>query len=120
MPGSGLTWATPADPPASVRAVAGRIGSGVAEGIATRVAERIAPRVAERIATGIAERIAARIAEPVGVDRRAADPNYEGACVPDDGADYDCADIGAEVTVVGSDPDGLDRDGDGLGCESYG
>lgn len=48
------------------------------------------------------------------------DPNYQGACVPDDGYDYDCADIGAQVIVVGSDPDGLDRDGDGFGCESYG
>jgi micrococcal nuclease len=51
------------------------------------------------------------------------DPNYEGACVPpyEQIGDLDCADIGAAVTVVGSDPHGFDgNDNDGLGCESYG
>lgn len=34
--------------------------------------------------------------------------------------DRDCADIGFKVTRIGySDPYGLDRDGDGVGCESY-
>jgi hypothetical protein len=34
--------------------------------------------------------------------------------------DRDCADIGFRVTRVGyADPYGLDRDGDGIGCESY-
>ncbi len=37
-----------------------------------------------------------------------------------DGYDQDCSDIGREVWVGGYDPDGLDRDGDGWGCESYG
>jgi hypothetical protein len=33
--------------------------------------------------------------------------------------DSDCGDIGFSVTVIGSDPHGFDREGDGLGCESY-
>lgn len=37
-----------------------------------------------------------------------------------DSYDQDCADIGEEVWVGSYDPDGLDRDGDGYGCESYG
>ena len=37
-----------------------------------------------------------------------------------DSYDQDCADIGRRVYVGGYDPDGLDRDGDGYGCESYG
>jgi len=37
-----------------------------------------------------------------------------------DGIDQDCADIGRKVYVGSYDPDGLDRDGDGWGCESYG
>ena len=35
-------------------------------------------------------------------------------------ADRNCADIGFRVTRTGyADPYGLDRDGDGVGCESY-
>lgn len=52
------------------------------------------------------------------------DPNYAGACVPI-ASDVDCsggsgngpAYVGGPVSVVGSDVYGLDRDGDGLGCE---
>lgn len=44
------------------------------------------------------------------------DPNYSG-CVPPYPPDVNCADIGGSVTVVGSDPHGLDADGDGIGCE---
>ena len=33
--------------------------------------------------------------------------------------DLDCSDIGYEVWVGGHDLHGLDRDGDGWGCESY-
>jgi hypothetical protein len=32
--------------------------------------------------------------------------------------DLDCADIDGSVTVTGSDPYRLDRDHDGIGCES--
>ena len=35
------------------------------------------------------------------------------------GRDLDCDDIGHPVRVEGADPHGLDRDGDGIGCESY-
>lgn len=45
------------------------------------------------------------------------DPNYAGACVPTGQGDVNCPDVGGPVRVVGSDPDGLDRDGDGIGCE---
>lgn len=37
-----------------------------------------------------------------------------------DGIDQDCADIGMRVFVGSNDPDRLDADGDGWGCESYG
>jgi hypothetical protein len=32
-------------------------------------------------------------------------------------ADLDCGEIGHPVTVTGSDPYRLDRDGDGVGCD---
>lgn len=32
--------------------------------------------------------------------------------------DLNCSDIDFAVEVVGSDPHGFDRDGDGIGCES--
>lgn len=52
------------------------------------------------------------------------DPNYAGACVPI-ASDVDCAGGGGNgpayvkgpVRVIGSDIYGLDRDGDGIGCE---
>lgn len=52
------------------------------------------------------------------------DQNYAGACVPI-ASDVDCAGgsgngpayVRGPVTVVGSDIYGLDRDGDGVGCE---
>nr|WP_231633850.1 MULTISPECIES: excalibur domain-containing protein [unclassified Mycobacterium] len=52
------------------------------------------------------------------------DPNYSGACVPI-ASDVDCAGGGGNgpayvsgpVTVVGKDIYGLDRDGNGVGCE---
>ena len=37
----------------------------------------------------------------------------------DDGVDQDCSDIRRTVWVGSFDPDHLDRDGDGWGCESY-
>jgi hypothetical protein len=36
------------------------------------------------------------------------------------GPDLDCADIGHRVIITGPDYHRLDRDGDGVGCESYG
>lgn len=52
------------------------------------------------------------------------DPNYTGDCVPI-ASDVDCAGgrgngpeyVGGPVRVVGADVYGLDRDGDGIGCE---
>jgi hypothetical protein len=52
------------------------------------------------------------------------DPNYSGACVPV-ASDVDCeggsgngpAYVSGPVTVVGDDIYGLDRDGNGTGCE---
>lgn len=42
------------------------------------------------------------------------EPGYD-PCVPLYPPDLDCADVGP-VTVTGSDPHGLDRDGDGVAC----
>jgi hypothetical protein len=54
------------------------------------------------------------------------DPNYSGACLDPYASDYDCEggsgdgpEYTGQVTVVGSDPHGLDSDGDGVGCEPY-
>jgi hypothetical protein len=44
------------------------------------------------------------------------DSNYTG-CVPVYPPDVDCDEVGETVTVVGSDPHGLDADGDLIGCE---
>lgn len=52
------------------------------------------------------------------------DPNYSGACVPI-ASDVDCAGgsgngpayVSGPVYVVGRDIYGLDRDGDGVGCQ---
>ncbi len=47
------------------------------------------------------------------------DPNYL-PCIPPPPPDLNCDDIGFGVRVIGpEDPHGLDRDGDGVGCESY-
>jgi hypothetical protein len=51
--------------------------------------------------------------EPSGCD-----PNDTG-CVPNVAYDLDCADIGFSVQVTGVDHHGFDREGDGIGCESY-
>lgn len=45
------------------------------------------------------------------------DPNYSGVCIPIDSPDLDCSDFSGPVTVSGNDRHGLDRDGDGIGCE---
>ena len=52
-------------------------------------------------------------------------PSYVGACVPNTGADVDCAGgsgngpyyVSGPFRVVGRDVFGLDADGDGIGCE---
>lgn len=46
-------------------------------------------------------------------------PSYEGACVPSDAGDVNCPEVpGTDVRVVGEDVYGLDREGDGVACES--
>jgi hypothetical protein len=37
--------------------------------------------------------------------------------VPPYPPDVDCADVDGPITVTGSDPHGLDADGDGTACE---
>jgi hypothetical protein len=53
------------------------------------------------------------------------DPNYKGACLDPHASDYDCAGgsgngpkYTGRVTVIGDDHFDLDRDGDGIGCET--
>jgi endonuclease YncB( thermonuclease family) len=43
-------------------------------------------------------------------------PGYS-PCIPPYPPDLNCPDIGHSVKVTGSDPHGLDRDGDGIACE---
>jgi hypothetical protein len=44
------------------------------------------------------------------------EPGYD-PCVPSYPPDLDCPDLDGPYSVSGSDPHGLDRDGDGTGCE---
>ena len=66
------------------------------------------------------------LSPPVGLEQRDdCDPNYSGACVPI-ASDVDCASgsgngpayVDGPVTVEGDDIYGLDRDGNGTGCET--
>lgn len=89
--------------------------------------ERIRERRAARKARLRAQRRAARRAAQQAAQAQAApqcDPNYSGACLDPDASDYDCSggsgdgpEYTGPVQVVGSDPYGLDSDGDGYGCE---
>jgi micrococcal nuclease len=46
------------------------------------------------------------------------DSSYPDICIPPGAADLDCGDIPyRRFRVVGNDPHGFDRDGDGIGCE---
>jgi hypothetical protein len=38
-------------------------------------------------------------------------------CIPPYSPDLDCADVNGPISVTGSDPHGLDADGDGIACE---
>jgi hypothetical protein len=73
----------------------------------------------DEAATGASTRAATATPEQDDSGSEDCDPNYLGACVPNDGADYDCAELSAsDFESVGSDPDRLDADGDGIACES--
>jgi hypothetical protein len=63
---------------------------------------------------------------PTSTPPPSCDPSYTGACLKPNVSDYDCAGgsgdgpyyVQGTVTVVGDDHYGLDRDGDGVACES--
>ena len=64
------------------------------------------------------------VPEPTPPPAGECDPNYTGACLNPDSPDYDCEggsgngpDYTGPVQSVGSDPYGLDADGDGAACE---
>ena len=69
--------------------------------------------------------IASLISFPSTALTQQCDPNYTGACVPI-ASDVDCASgsgngpayVRGPVRVVGKDIYGLDRDGNGIGCEN--
>ena len=47
------------------------------------------------------------------------DPSYPDVCISPPPPDLDCSDIpDKDFTVLAPDPHGLDREGDGIGCES--
>lgn len=56
--------------------------------------------------------------DPARSGTAACSANYE-PCVPE-GPDLDCPEIGFRVEVVGTDVYGLDRDRDGIACETMG
>lgn len=65
------------------------------------------------------------VTQVVRVGTKACDPNYSGACVPI-ARDVDCAGgsgdgpayVAGPVRVIGDDIYDLDRDGDGIGCDT--
>jgi len=81
-------------------------------------------RVAERQAQEEAEEAEAVELESEEAAASECDPNYVGACLDPNSYDYDCLggsgdgpDYTGPVQSVGSDPFGLDADGDGYACE---
>jgi micrococcal nuclease len=57
--------------------------------------------------------------QPAASAAQNCDPSYPDLCIPPDSPDLDCGDISARgFRVVGGDPHRLDRDKDGIGCES--
>lgn len=81
-----------------------------------------APAAEQREARVRAEAEAAEAEEETA---SSCDPNYSGACLDPAASDYDCEGgsgdgpyYTGEVTVIGSDPHGLDSDSDGIGCEA--
>ena len=93
----------------------GRRGSG--EGAAVydpppaSSSEQIPPPVAQVDSSPVEPR-------PEPVPAPATDGRW-GEYPPWNGVDLDCSDIGHPVRVSGPDPHRLDKDGNGIGCESY-
>ena len=54
--------------------------------------------------------------QPLAGGGGACAPGYS-PCVPPYPPDVDCADVDGPIQVTGSDPHGLDADGDGVACE---
>lgn len=47
------------------------------------------------------------------------DPSYPEVCIASPPPDLDCDEVPYNnIQVIGSDPHGFDREGDGIGCES--
>jgi hypothetical protein len=47
------------------------------------------------------------------------DPSYPDICIASPPPDLNCDDVSfKDIKVVGDDPHGFDREGDGIGCES--
>jgi hypothetical protein len=82
---------------------------------AKKVAQARARRARKRAAAKAAAETKA-IEEPIEESSSECDPNYSG-CVPPYPPDIDCGELSESVGVYGSDPHGLDADGDGSGCE---
>ena len=69
----------------------------------------------------VEQEIVTLVPEVVDVDPPDASchPDYGPYCVPDIAGDLNCADLPYRVELTGQGDDyGLDRDGDGIGCES--
>lgn len=95
------------DARADARQFERRLAALVAE--EEREAERQAEQEAEEELESLEEEASAEEAS-------GCDPNYSG-CVPVYPPDVDCAEVGESVSSYGTDPHGLDADGDGIGCE---
>lgn len=80
--------------------------------------EVITAPVRQITAIGTKAATAPRTPTPAPRQPSNCDPNYS-PCVPNVSYDLDCPDIGFRVRVIGSDPHRFDREGDGVGCESY-
>jgi len=57
------------------------------------------------------------VQQPASTPGAGCEPGYT-PCVPLYPPDIDCGDVNGPIQVSGSDPHGLDRDGDGVACES--
>lgn len=110
-----------------------RLSAAQDRAAARRAAERRARaerRAAARAAREAARRAAAEAERQAELAEESAassecHPSYEGACLDPNASDYDCEGGSGDgpsytgpVRVVGSDPYDLDRDGDGIACES--
>jgi hypothetical protein len=91
-----------------------------------RAARRAAERRRERrAARKRAVAAAAAKKQSSAVDDAKCDSNYSGACLDPNASDYDCSggsgdgpEYTSTVRVVGDDHYDLDRDGDGIACDS--